>query len=370
MRSESVLRQADWHAPMPRCSTAQAAELFAIIGEGDFPTGDEGSSSLLADFVSRTAAAGGVLTIHAPGGALEVAAGITSDLRLEPLMGVEASAEPSAAPQETPGLYWRGATPAFPWHRLSAAVGSDGAARAVVSLFFPAGSALDRDEATFATRSLQPGAARYMRLWLRHRAGSRVSRLLEETLQELDFGLLLLDQDGRIMFENAAAGAMLDRGSAVYRCRGSVCAREPLQAVSLRLAIDRALFRPTAKAQADATSSPLIPLGTAGAAPQLLAAVSAVGEAAAVYLFEGSGVADRTIAAMARWHGLSPVETQLVAMLAAGNGVPEIAQGAAIKEDTVRTYLKNVFRKTGARSQADLIRLMMSKSVCVRGRHS
>jgi DNA-binding CsgD family transcriptional regulator len=171
------------------------------------------------------------------------------------------------------------------------------------------------------------------------------------------------------MFENPAASAMLDRGVPVYRCRGSVGAREPVQAVSLRLAIDRALFHPAATAHGDA-AAPLIALGAPGAASPLLAAVSPAGaqsgcDAVALHLFEAAGPGDRTMAAVARWHGLSPMEAHLVAMLAAGHGVAEIAQQAAVKEDTIRTYLKSVFRKTGTKNQGDLIRLMMSNPVCL-----
>lgn len=370
MRSDAALVGSGWPglALAPRDSAATNLVAF-IGGQEAVPSADEGLGSLLSDFIARTGASGGALTIHGPHGAAEVASSASEDLRLEPLLRNPVWAEAFPAWGNSSHGWFRG-TPEFPWHRLSIAVGSDGSSRAFASAFFAPESAPDPEAIAFTVGALQAEAARYMRLWLRHRAGSRMSKLLEAALAKVDYGLVLLDADTKIVFENAAATAMLERGAPVYRCRGSLCAAEPVQAVSLRLAIDRALFRSSAKGHSDA-GAPLIALGTPGAASPLLAAVSAAGTEAAgdgvaVHLFEVSGPGDPVMAAMARWHGLSPMEAQLVAMLAAGHGVAEIAQRSAVKEDTVRTYLKSVFRKTGTKNQADLIRLMMSSSVCLR----
>lgn len=370
MRSEAAFAGAAWPAIAPGARGAAAATLVAFIGGKEAsPPADEGLQSLLSDFISGIGASGGALTVHGPGGALELASAASEDPRLEPLLRCAAWAE--AIPMADGSSHdWFQATHELPWHRLSIAVGAEGSCRAVVSVFFAPDPAPDREAAAFVVGALQPGAARYMRLWLRHRAESRTSRLLEASLAKVDYGLVLLDADAKIVFENPAASAMLDRGAPVYRCRGSVAAREPVQAVSLRLAIDRALFGPAATAHGDAAAAPLIALGAPGSASPLLAAVSAAGahaggDAVALHLFEAAAPTDRAMAAMARWHGLSPMEAHLVAMLAGGHGVAEIAQQSAVKEDTVRTYLKNVFRKTRTKNQADLIRLMMSNSVCL-----
>jgi DNA-binding CsgD family transcriptional regulator len=53
-------------------------------------------------------------------------------------------------------------------------------------------------------------------------------------------------------------------------------------------------------------------------------------------------------------------------MLVSGRTVSDMAEAEDIKQDTIRTYLKNVFRKTGTKSQADLVRAMLTSSVRLR----
>jgi DNA-binding CsgD family transcriptional regulator len=66
-------------------------------------------------------------------------------------------------------------------------------------------------------------------------------------------------------------------------------------------------------------------------------------------------------------HGLSPVETQLVACLAQGLTLSEAATQMRIKPDTARTYLKQVFAKTDTHRQADLLQLLLRYQRAVSG---
>jgi DNA-binding CsgD family transcriptional regulator len=63
-----------------------------------------------------------------------------------------------------------------------------------------------------------------------------------------------------------------------------------------------------------------------------------------------------------RQFGLSPRQTNLTALLLSGRSVKEAAFTLGITEGSARQYLKLIFRKTGARRQADLVRLA-SRSV-------
>jgi DNA-binding CsgD family transcriptional regulator len=56
--------------------------------------------------------------------------------------------------------------------------------------------------------------------------------------------------------------------------------------------------------------------------------------------------------------GLSPRQATLTAMLFSGRSVKEAAIMLGITEGSARQYLKLIFRKTGARRQADLVRLV------------
>lgn len=63
----------------------------------------------------------------------------------------------------------------------------------------------------------------------------------------------------------------------------------------------------------------------------------------------------------ARWHfDLTPAQARLAAALAIGDSLAEFAEAMAISVATARTHLKEIFAKTGARRQADLVHLLLS----------
>jgi DNA-binding CsgD family transcriptional regulator len=62
--------------------------------------------------------------------------------------------------------------------------------------------------------------------------------------------------------------------------------------------------------------------------------------------------------AMRARFGLSPRQAKLTALLFSGRSVKEAAILLGITEGSARQYLKLIFRKTGARRQADLVRLV------------
>jgi DNA-binding CsgD family transcriptional regulator len=56
--------------------------------------------------------------------------------------------------------------------------------------------------------------------------------------------------------------------------------------------------------------------------------------------------------------GLAPAQARLTVQLMSGRSVKESADALGITEDSARQYLKRVFRRTGARRQADLVRIV------------
>jgi DNA-binding CsgD family transcriptional regulator len=57
---------------------------------------------------------------------------------------------------------------------------------------------------------------------------------------------------------------------------------------------------------------------------------------------------------------LTPTESNLVDLLISGNDVKQAATALSLKETTARFHLKEVFRKTGVRSQPSLLRLALN----------
>src|SRR5206468_9111611 len=57
---------------------------------------------------------------------------------------------------------------------------------------------------------------------------------------------------------------------------------------------------------------------------------------------------------------LTPAEARISRLLAKGMTIAEISRATRTSEMTVRTQLRSVFSKTGARRQVDLVRLLIS----------
>ncbi|HRI17283.1 MAG TPA: helix-turn-helix transcriptional regulator, partial [Burkholderiaceae bacterium] len=63
----------------------------------------------------------------------------------------------------------------------------------------------------------------------------------------------------------------------------------------------------------------------------------------------------RSRAEICRRHRLTAAEGRLAEMLARGRGLREVAQAMGVTYGTARGYLKTVFEKTGAHTQAQLV---------------
>ena len=73
-----------------------------------------------------------------------------------------------------------------------------------------------------------------------------------------------------------------------------------------------------------------------------------------------AGLADRESfeAEALRLFGLTPAEARLAFVMAAGANAKEAARLLRVSPNTVRTHVKRIFEKTGARRQSDLPRLL------------
>jgi DNA-binding CsgD family transcriptional regulator len=68
----------------------------------------------------------------------------------------------------------------------------------------------------------------------------------------------------------------------------------------------------------------------------------------------------RSTSVMSQLFGLSAAEMRLVARLMLGESPEEAAAALNIKVSTARWHLSSLYRKTGTRRQAQLVRLLMS----------
>lgn len=199
---------------------------------------------------------------------------------------------------------------------------------------------------------LPRGPARHYRGPERRTAMAGARHWLAATLDELDYGVLLLHGDAQILHVNHAARSELD-------------AQHPLQLLGGQLRVRRVHdLAPLHDALCGAASRGLRKLLTLGDGAHRvtvsvvpLAAQSGAGEPVVLLILGKRQVCEvLSVQGFARSHALSAAETRVLAMLCHGTPPTEIATQAGVAISTVRTQIGNIRIKTGAESIRALVR--------------
>jgi DNA-binding CsgD family transcriptional regulator len=192
------------------------------------------------------------------------------------------------------------------------------------------------------------------------------SSQLGETLSKLSSAVFLVAADGRVVFANHAAQDLLSAGVFVNRRNDLIGASDARADAALRSAVamaargDGALgigglaIELSNAPDDDRWLAHVLPL--TGGARQSAGALHAA--AAAVFVRNVSLDLQWPLETIGKLYGLTPGEVRVLQAIVDVGGTPAIAEKFGISEGTVRTHLKSIFAKTGARRQADLIKMV------------
>ena len=251
-----------------------------------------------------------------------------------------------------------------------------GHGRLVISVFFDLLTNAAQREAEAVYLARRPFAVGYFRLWQLARQRVRYGAALEMVLNLAESAVFLLDRTGNIAFANDAAAAILSVGDGLRRQNGSVRATHLADGVRLQMALDY-----MTAANGDDTNEVLSEAAKVlalrrKAGPPLIASIIATDMpasepsdvAAILYVVDPKLDSGELLAPVCRLYQLSPVETGIVCHLAAGRTVQTLSGLMRIKEQTARSYLKQIFLKTSTNRQTELVVLMLSS--LIRMKHS
>ncbi|MGZ8346698.1 MAG: helix-turn-helix transcriptional regulator [Allosphingosinicella sp.] len=260
------------------------------------------------------------------------------------------------------------------WQVLRLSVASPPArSRAVVSLLYGKPASPAPEDLAGVVRQLRPTIEIYLRLWQRNRRQERLTAGFRAAVDAIELGIILIDRSSRVVFANQVASRLKGRGEHL-RCNGDRLAATDLRdAVTLQVALNHAIGGNLAAdgPHAGRRTAAVIALRSTYTDRSLILYVvpceePAVEEgaiAAVVYLLDPHIDLDTQLQPVCKLYGLSPVETRLVSLLTAGASLRETAAAMRIKEQTARSYLKQVFLKTDTKRQADLVRVFLSSLV-------
>jgi DNA-binding CsgD family transcriptional regulator len=175
------------------------------------------------------------------------------------------------------------------------------------------------------------------------------SHLLERALDELDYGILLVDGEGHVRHMNQCARRGIEAEAVAVGLIGHrLRARWPDDVAPLHQAL---------MAAADRGLRSLLPLGR-GDSRSVVALVPLDSGVAALLLGRQAICERLSVEGFARGAGLTLAETRVLSALGQGQRPHAIAQEQGVKLSTVRTQIGAIRAKTGADSIADLLHMV------------
>jgi DNA-binding CsgD family transcriptional regulator/PAS domain-containing protein len=214
----------------------------------------------------------------------------------------------------------------------------------------------------FANR-LVPHLARAFEMYRALVGVNRQRRALAEVMNRLSVGVILLNDEGRVVRCNRSAIQFLGRDDGLLLSDGTLHLRDA--------GAERNLQRWIAEVTALPPESPEASGGTLGAprtsgngtygilVARLLPGHSSHDAVASVVVSDPEVGAEPAVELLRGLHHLTPAEADLVRHLARGRSLEEAARTRGVSINTARSQLKQVFAKTGTTRQGELVQLVL-----------
>lgn len=188
----------------------------------------------------------------------------------------------------------------------------------------------------------------------------------ETVLNALSMAVLLIGASLQIIHANAAAQTLLEEGDPIGSLRGLLKPRSQQVAAALRAVLPNTATIepvigeyshkiPAPSANGDPYILHVLPLKhrsmPAGLSPSAIAAI---------FVTPAIGQSESPNTALSALFNLTRTEARVLAEIAAGSTLPDVARALNIGASTAKTHLLKIFAKTGTHRQADLVRLVLS----------
>lgn len=213
---------------------------------------------------------------------------------------------------------------------------------------------------------LLPIASPFFSMWLQRKdIAHRVSGL-EAALDSSDNGTLLLDRAGHLLFANRSGKEFLTSRRGLAAEHG----RLTLSSLTETFRLNAAIEHLCSQNRIDKGTTPVLVVQRRHMRPLMI--TLAVADAdhdeheeplIIARLFDPERDLAEVIAPACRFYGLSPSETRLTRSIAEGRTLAGAAAELGVREQTARSYLKQIFLKTETNRQAELVALMLRSAV-------
>lgn len=220
------------------------------------------------------------------------------------------------------------------------------------------------DEEIDWLRILAPYLANAVRVNVLLETERRKTAALIQTLDNLPIGALLANRKGRVVAANTKAETYLSEAGLLRDRAGTSLSLGSSMTAALQRAIpalnDRhpgTCLEVPLRRNAPALELLLFPIS-----PQMgkIFDVGTEEVAVAVFIFDPTANCDIAPSTIGSLYGLTPAEARLTSRLVAEGSLIDAAGSLGITEQTARSTIKRVYAKTGAKGQADLVRVILN----------
>ena len=219
-----------------------------------------------------------------------------------------------------------------------------------------------------AARRLAEWVADHIRLWSLLRLGRERGEGLRAGLDLLGVAVCILDSAGKVVDTNRAAQVLLDKGDGLRLVDNMLTAARLDDAARLQTVIAHARS-PRADDGARSPRAAVLSLTREGRRP-LAVAVMRVEHGAGpgehgvvVQVVDPECDLVRPMMPICALYHFTSAEARLVKLIVMGFSLAEASAQLNIQPPTARTYLKQVFAKTGTNRQAALVQLMLTSLI-------
>lgn len=187
--------------------------------------------------------------------------------------------------------------------------------------------------------------------------------VFQTILDRLRHPVLVVDEDARLLYRNAAAEEVLVPGGGISEQRGRVMLERPAAQSALEVALklaahdeaqltQRGIGIPVSRADGSTLQVHLMPIKGGGIRSTLVQRA-----VAALFVVPAARAPSLPADAGALLYNLTPAEAQIFAEVSAGRTLSDAAKSIGIAKSTARSHLLRIFEKTGCRRQAELVAL-------------
>lgn len=191
-----------------------------------------------------------------------------------------------------------------------------------------------------------------------------------EFVEGLPAGVVMLDNRGRVVSANRKIREIFSRMDALTSDDGTIRALRAIDDQALQAAIGSALAVTEGRAttgggdlrlvRRDDDRPYIVTVSPLGCGVPLFGATP---PAVMVLVTDPAATPHLSTAVLRRRWGLTAREAEIALHVVSGRSSTEIADALSLSPRTVEVHLRNVFSKTGARRQTDLVRLLMTTPV-------